>query len=96
MYKDSNDEKSFFELKPELNEKQQMLLSSFYRLSQERLLESGAPLPIKNKDIYFYIQHYGCSFYPVDLFVEAIHSIDRYYIDRRCEEITKETRKHKV
>ena len=88
MYKQSGDESSFYKLKPKLNGKQQELLSGFYRLSQERDLENGSPLPIKDKEVYYF---YACngSRYPRDLFLTAIHLLDADYIERRCVEIRK-------
>lgn len=88
MYKQSGDEGSFFKLKPKLSGRQQELLSGFYRLSQERVLENGSPLPIKDKEVYYFYGVNG-SQYPRDLFLTAIHLLDSYYIEQRCEEIRK-------
>lgn len=83
MYKNSRNEQGFFDLKPELNSKQQGLLSSFYRLSQERELQNCAPLPIKDRDIYYFLDKNGSS-YPDDLFLTGIHMLDGHYIEQRC------------
>lgn len=70
-----------------------MLLSAFYRLSQERDLEQGAPLAIKDKAIIFYKDIYGSCQLPDDLFAIAIHEIDNEYIKQRCEEIRRKNNK---
>ena len=88
MFKRSGDEQGFFNLKPVLTSNQLSLLSSFYSLSQERSLESGAPLSIKDSDIRYYLDH-NCSHYPDDLFLAAIHMLDANYIEQRCAEIKK-------
>ena len=88
MYKNAGDEQAFFSLKPKLTSTQQSLLSSFYRLSQERRLENSAPLPIKDKEIHYYLE-YNSSHYPNDLFLTAIHLLDAHYIEQRCNEIKK-------
>lgn len=74
-------------IKPKLSQRQVSLLSAFYRLSQERALEQGAPLSIKDKDIVFYNSVHGSCGIPTDLFMIAIHDIDSEYIKQRCEEI---------
>lgn len=83
----------FYELKPDLTDKQVNLLSAFYKLSQEReTMNGGAPLPIKDRDIHYYQEHNGsCGFAP-DLFVTAINDIDLEYVTKKCEEIKRKTK----
>jgi len=95
MYKNSGEESKFYELKPKLTEKQVKLLSAFYRLSQERETESGAPLPIKDRDIHYYQKFNGSFGYADDLFVIAINSIDQEYVTQKCEEIRRKMKKGK-
>ncbi len=72
-----------------------MLLNAFNRLSQERRLENGGPLQIKDRDIHYHQHHNGSNGYAPDLFVMAIHDVDQEYIDRRCKEIKIEIDKGK-
>ena len=81
--------------KPTLTERQVNLLNAFYKLSQERSLEQGSPLSIKDKDIYFYIEKNGSYSMPEDLFIKAIHEIDSEYIKQRCEEMRRKASKGK-
>lgn len=72
-----------------------MLLNAFYRLSQERRVEQGAPLSIVDKDIYYYQSNNGsCSLAP-DLFIIAIHAIDSEYIKQKHDEIRRRNNKGK-
>jgi len=95
MYKSSGKESEFYELKPKLTEIQIKLLSAFYRLSQERETESGAPLPIKDRDIHYYQKYNGSCGYDADLFVMAINGIDQEYVTQKCEEIRRKMKKGK-
>ena len=69
------------------------LLSAFYRLSQERDLDQGAPLSIKDSAIVFYTKIHGSCTLPEDLFMIAIHDIDGEYIKQRCDEIRRKQNK---
>lgn len=89
MYKAQDKLDEFYKVKPELTNNQQMLLNAFYRLSQERRTEQGAPLSIKDKDIHYYQDRNGsCSLAP-DLFQVAMHAIDSEYIKKKHDEIRK-------
>jgi hypothetical protein len=87
FYYSSGNSQEYLELKPALTDRQQSLLSAFYRLSQERTVNQDAPYPIKEQDIRYYQQHYGSCHYPQDLFIMAIHEIDSEYITHRCEQM---------
>ena len=79
-------------IKPKLNGNQYILLSAFYRLSQERGLEQGSPLPIKDKAIYLYLSKNGSGTTPEDLFIMAIHEVDEEYIKQYCDEIKRKNK----
>ena len=80
-------------IKPELTQRQAVLLSSFYRLSQERSLDQGVPLSIKDKDIIYYQEINGSHSFPDDLFMMAIREIDSEYIEQKIEEIRRKANK---
>lgn len=81
------------ELKPNLEQNQILLLNAFYRLSQERRTQENVPLLIKDKDINYYQSIYGSCGYAPDIFVYAIRSIDAQYIENRCDEIKRKSKK---
>ena len=83
----------FYELKPILTHRQQSLISAFYRLSQERTTEQGAPYPIKDKDIHYWQHNNGSCSYAPDLFIMAIHAIDNEYIKQQCDEMRRKANK---
>lgn len=85
----------FHKLKPQLSNKQMMLLNAFNRLSQERRLENGGPMPIKDLDIHYYQNHNGSHGYAPDLFIIAIHEIDQEYITQTCDEMRRKMNKGK-
>lgn len=85
----------FYRLKPKLTTKQFMLLNAFNRLSQERRLESGGPLQIKDRGIHYYQQHNGSHGYAPDLFIMAIHEVDQEYIKQTCDEMRRKMNKGK-
>lgn len=95
MYKAQGELADFYALKPKLTDRQQSLLSSFYRLSNERTTEQGAPYPIKEKDIRYYQRFNGSCSYAPDLFIIAIHAIDNEYITQQCEEMRRKANKGK-
>ena len=95
MYKAQGQIKEFNELKPKLTHKQQSLLGAFYRLSNERTIENGAPYPIKDKDIRYYQKYNGSCSYASDLFIMAIHAIDNEYIKQQCDEMKHNANKGK-
>lgn len=95
MYQQSGQIEEFNRLKPRLTGKQYMLLSAFNRLSQERRLENGGPMPIKDRDIRYYQQHNGSHGYAPDLFIMAIHDIDQEYIKQTCDEMRRKMNKGK-
>lgn len=86
-YKKVGQLEEFNKLKPKLAAKQLALLNAFNRLSQERRLENGGPMPIKDRDIHYYQHHNGSHGYAPDLFIMAIHGVDQEYIDRRCKDM---------
>lgn len=85
----------FNTLKPQLTDKQLSLIGSFYKMSQERTIEQGAPYPIKAKEIHYYQDYNGSCSYAPDLFIIAIHAIDSEYIKNRCEQMRQESKKVK-
>lgn len=95
MYKQTGSESVFFELKPNLTDQQSLLLSAFYKLSQERATNNNAPLPIKECDIRYYQQFNGSCGYADDLFAIAINSIDNEHIKQQCEELRRKADKGK-
>jgi len=93
MYERSGSLDEFYKLKPKLTTKQFSLLSAFNRLSQERRLENGGPMPIKDRDIHYYQHHNGSHGYAPDLFIMAIHGVDQEYITQTCDELRRKTNK---
>ncbi len=93
MYERSGSLDEFYKLKPKLSTKQTMLLNAFNRLSQERKLENGGPLQIKDRDIHYYQHHNGSNGYAPDLFIMAIHEIDQEYITQTCDELRRKINK---
>lgn len=83
----------FNELKPQITHRQQVLLNAFYRLSNERTTEQGAPYPIKDKDIHYWQSVNGSCSYAPDLFIMAIHAIDSEYITQQCDEMRRKAKK---
>lgn len=77
------------DIKPELTNKQLNLLGSFYRLSQERRLNSDFPLPITDRDIHYYQSVNGSCYYADDLFIMLIHAIDAEYMTNKCNELAR-------
>tara|TARA_R110000803_G_scaffold95395_3_gene163360 strand:+ start:254 stop:493 length:240 start_codon:yes stop_codon:yes gene_type:complete len=78
-----------------LTNQQQLLLNAFYRLSQERRTEQGAPLSIVDKDIDYYQSKNGSCSLAQDLFIIAIHAIDSEYIKQKHDEIRRRNNKGK-
>ena len=95
LYKSQGQLAEFKKLKPILTIKQALLSNAFSRLSLERETNQGVPVSIKEKDIRYYQEQHGSHFYPADLFVMAIHSIDSEYIKQQCEEIRRKVKKGK-
>ncbi len=95
MYKNRNKEGEFYRLKPDLTDRQHSLLNAFYRLSQERRSNQGAPFPIIDRDIHYYQSVNGSCSYADDLFIMAIHTIDTEYISIECDKIQRRLKKVK-
>jgi hypothetical protein len=95
MYDRMGNADDFYKLKPKLSNKQMMLLNAFNRLSQERRLENGGPMPIKDRDIHYYQHHSGSHGCAPDLFIMAIHEVDQEYITQTCDEMRRKMNKGK-
>lgn len=95
MYERSGELDLFYEKKPQLTKRQVSLIGAFNCLSQERGLEQGAPMPIKDRDIRYYQRYNGSLGYAPDLFLFAINDLDQEYVNHRCEEIRRKIKKGK-
>lgn len=93
MYKKQGQLKQFNELKPKLNANQQSLINAFYRLSQERKTDQGAPASIRDKDIREHQLHNGSCSYAPDLFIMAIHALDSEHITQYCVDMKRKVKK---
>ena len=87
LHYDSGAIEEFHKLKPELKEKQQRLYNAFLNIGSQRRYEQGTPFAIRERDMDYHINKYGCCDYPKDLFELAIKSIDNNYIQKKHAEI---------